>query len=132
MILISKSKQYSQYQEGGNMELLVMGMRASIKELDAWEAANPDIPDVVGRAIIEYRNLMVGAIDTMQTAPFKEGEPVELSSNRYESRGYYRGDKGTVEDIRKSDLNIGYEIKVTWDTGSAADYWMPASDFSGI
>ncbi|MGP3788211.1 hypothetical protein [Paenibacillus sp. 1A_MP2] len=115
------------------MEHLVIGMKASIAELEAWQAANKDIPEVVERSIREYKNTMRNAIDSMQKVPFESGDRVELVSSSHEGGGYFSGDFGTVEDVRPSTRPSGYveyDVLVSWDT-SAADCWMPATDLLG-
>ncbi|MDT2287909.1 hypothetical protein P7H17_20230 [Paenibacillus larvae] len=60
-------------------------------ELNAWQDANPDVPEVVVQAIDHYYMEMCRAIEEAQKPPFEIGDEVELISSSYEDGGHFKG-----------------------------------------
>ncbi|MDT2261683.1 hypothetical protein P7H06_22300 [Paenibacillus larvae] len=113
------------------MEHLIKGMRKTMAELNAWQDANPDVPEVVVQAIDHYYMEMCRAIEEAQKPPFEIGDEVELISSSYEDGGHFSGDTGMVIDVKSAELPEGtwsHDIRVDWDNG-AEECWMGAEDF---
>ncbi|MDT2259642.1 hypothetical protein P7H06_09080 [Paenibacillus larvae] len=53
------------------MEHLIKGMRKTMAELNAWQDANPDVPEVVVRVGDHYHMEMCSAIEEMKKPPFE-------------------------------------------------------------
>lgn len=114
------------------MEESIGRMQKEIYELITWKNENPDVPEIVKKALNSYHNTLLNLIENEIEPPFEIGEDVELISSSYEDNGYFLGDTGKVRDIRTSVIPSGFpliDILVTWDSG-AEECWIAADDFS--